>query len=202
MKKLLYILIMSMMVFGLSAGLLWAPTQICGDGTVQSPEQCDDGNTIDGDGCDATCMWEPEEPYCGDGIVNQSWEQCDDGNDVPGDGCESDCTFTPPTGLEGCTPGYWKNHLDKWTLAPGDIFDVVVGGEFFDPDITLVQAINMGGGHVKKLARHGTAAMLNADNPNVEYPLTLEEVKAAILAGNAGMLADFNELSDECPAED
>jgi len=32
---------------------------ICGDGIVGFGEQCDDGNTISGDGCDATCVLEP-----------------------------------------------------------------------------------------------------------------------------------------------
>lgn len=32
---------------------------VCGDGTVEGDEQCDDGNTMDGDGCDASCMVEP-----------------------------------------------------------------------------------------------------------------------------------------------
>jgi cysteine-rich repeat protein len=31
---------------------------VCGDGTVQAPESCDDGNVMDGDGCTAAC--EPE----------------------------------------------------------------------------------------------------------------------------------------------
>ncbi|MBI1816313.1 MAG: DUF4215 domain-containing protein [Deltaproteobacteria bacterium] len=30
----------------------------CGDGTVDPSEQCDDGNTVDGDGCSATCQIE------------------------------------------------------------------------------------------------------------------------------------------------
>jgi cysteine-rich repeat protein len=33
---------------------------VCGDGRVGGSEQCDDGNTTDGDGCDATCHLEPE----------------------------------------------------------------------------------------------------------------------------------------------
>lgn len=32
-----------------------APADPCGDGHVASFEQCDDGNTIDGDGCESTC---------------------------------------------------------------------------------------------------------------------------------------------------
>lgn len=31
---------------------------VCGDGLAQLPEQCDDGNTIDGDGCSSTCQLE------------------------------------------------------------------------------------------------------------------------------------------------
>jgi cysteine-rich repeat protein len=32
---------------------------LCGNGTIQSPEQCDDGNVLAGDGCSATCTVEP-----------------------------------------------------------------------------------------------------------------------------------------------
>ena len=35
------------------------PPFTCGSGTLQSLEQCDDGNTASGDGCSATCFWEP-----------------------------------------------------------------------------------------------------------------------------------------------
>jgi cysteine-rich repeat protein len=31
---------------------------VCGDGTVGSTEECDDGNTTSGDGCSATCVYE------------------------------------------------------------------------------------------------------------------------------------------------
>ncbi|WP_437736430.1 DUF4215 domain-containing protein [Sorangium sp. So ce1335] len=33
---------------------------VCGDGTVGSIEECDDGNTTSGDGCSATCAYEPD----------------------------------------------------------------------------------------------------------------------------------------------
>jgi cysteine-rich repeat protein len=64
------------------------PPQVCGDGILQSPEQCDDGNSVNGDGCEANCTL----PVCGNGIVDQG-EQCDDGNSVNGDGCEANCTL-------------------------------------------------------------------------------------------------------------
>jgi cysteine-rich repeat protein len=37
----------------------------CGDGLVAGTEQCDDGNTLAGDGCSPACRFE----YCGDGVV-------------------------------------------------------------------------------------------------------------------------------------
>ncbi|HOZ36584.1 MAG TPA: DUF4215 domain-containing protein, partial [bacterium] len=67
---------------------------IYGDSQLDDPEQCDDGNTVDGDGCSAACAL---EPACGDGIVNQSSEQCDDGNTVDADDCSNSC-LTPVCG--------------------------------------------------------------------------------------------------------
>jgi cysteine-rich repeat protein len=62
----------------------------CGDGFVDSSEECDDGNIVDGDGCSANCTNEVV-PACGDGIL-QSGEECDDGNNVDGDGCSANCS--------------------------------------------------------------------------------------------------------------
>lgn len=62
----------------------------CGDGEIDadSGEQCDDGNSVDGDGCNSACITE----YCGDETIQQGLgEQCDDGGSVDGDGCNSDC---------------------------------------------------------------------------------------------------------------
>lgn len=67
---------------------------VCGDGHKEGAEQCDDGNTADGDGCSSSCTQETEAQLCGNG-VQDSGEACDDGNTKSGDGCESDCTFTP-----------------------------------------------------------------------------------------------------------
>ena len=101
-------------------------------------------------------------------------------------------------GDEGCTPGYWKNHLLDWVVyTPDDDFDTVFGVDYFTPDITLEEALNLGGGGVYKLARHGTAALLNAANPDVNYPLTEAQVIAAVQAGDSDLLAEYNELG--CP---
>ena len=33
-----------------------SPNQVCGDGVVEGSETCDDGNTLDGDGCSSSCL--------------------------------------------------------------------------------------------------------------------------------------------------
>lgn len=74
----------SLLTFELIDTLPSAP--VCGDGTVETPEACDDGNVVDGDGCSGLC----EVEGCGDGVVVAP-EQCDDANIVDGDGCNASC---------------------------------------------------------------------------------------------------------------
>lgn len=78
---------------GVAGGSVPTPTPVCGNFAVESGEQCDDGNTVSGDGCSSTCDIEheaAEEQECGNGVV-ETGEQCDDGNYVNGDGCNSAC---------------------------------------------------------------------------------------------------------------
>ena len=83
----------------------------CGDATVAGTEQCDDGNAVEGDGCDSNCTLSA----CGNGVTGPG-EQCDDGNAVDGDGCDTNCTVTAcgngiATAGEACDDG---------NLADGD----------------------------------------------------------------------------------
>src|SRR5690606_18974498 len=61
---------------------------VCGDGALTLAEECDDGNTVNGDGCSSRCQLEPNascpEPgeacliaRCGDGLLSTG-ESCDD----------------------------------------------------------------------------------------------------------------------------
>jgi cysteine-rich repeat protein len=60
----------------------------CGDGILQPGEECDDGNSVNGDECSSLCLVE----YCGDGSVQvELGEECDDGGNDDGDGCSSFC---------------------------------------------------------------------------------------------------------------
>jgi len=63
----------------------------CGDGVAQTGEECDDGNNVDGDGCQANCVL-PPSPLCGNGARDPG-EQCDDSNSKNLDGCDASCKF-------------------------------------------------------------------------------------------------------------
>jgi uncharacterized protein (TIGR03382 family) len=66
-----------------------AGAQVCGNGRRDVGERCEDGNTVDGDGCSADCR---SNETCGNGVPDGPvGEQCDDGNTVGGDGCSADC---------------------------------------------------------------------------------------------------------------
>ncbi len=105
------------------------------------------------------------------------------------------CEIQDNGGGEGCTPGFWKNHLDLWPagFSPADSFAGIFGVDLgFD---TLGEGINAKGNHIKSLVRHGVAALLNAASPDVDYDLTIAEVILAVQTGDKYTLVDFNELN-------
>ncbi len=97
---------------------------------------------------------------------------------------------------QGCTPGFWKNHIDLWTgFAPGQ----TVGSVFTIPGslsslagFSLLDALSFGGGSgtlggARTLLREGVAALLNAASPDVNY--AFGDSTAAVIAFVNGGLA-------------
>jgi uncharacterized repeat protein (TIGR01451 family) len=145
------------------------------------------------------------------------------GNDVtfPDDPEEQDSVSVEveERDLAGCTPGYWKQsqHFDSWVgHAIGDFFDSVFGVDVTlnwsakgkpQPvaNPTLLQALGANGGGVNALARHATAALLNAANPDVDYLYSeaeiIDMVQDAVDSGDfqtaQNLLSAQNELG--CP---
>jgi hypothetical protein len=75
-----------------------------------------------------------------------------------------------------------------------------------DPSLTILGAVELGGGNFDALARQGTAALLNSLSVNYLYTASsvLQLVHDALITGNLGTLVDdFNEASNEdhgsCP---
>lgn len=103
---------------------------LVGNGQVEATEQCDDGNTVSGDGCSASGTIEagylcqvPGRPcslasLCGNNVVDPG-EACDDGNTTEsGNGCTASC------GLSLCGNGVLNNrqfpNFDQETCDDGN----------------------------------------------------------------------------------
>ena len=114
------------------------------------------------------------------------------------------------TGMQGCTPGYWKNHTDSWQEAnPSQL----VKNKYADAtahvaDWTLLEALKAKGGSgvdgaSEILVRAAVAAWLNASNDNVGYPWRREQtgldgrpalvptVNAAFASGDRDTMIDL-----------
>jgi cysteine-rich repeat protein len=90
----------------------------CGDGILDSGEDCDDGNTVSGDCCSASCLAEPDGGSCDDGEVCTSGDQCasgactgspvvdgspcDDGSRCTHDGCQAGACVGVAAPATGC----------------------------------------------------------------------------------------------------
>jgi hypothetical protein len=105
--------------------------------------------------------------------------------------------FANRTGIEGCTPGYWKTHLSAWeggitvlvggnlkVLTPDtlvkDAFDVEFLPQYDSYNSkTLAEALNLSGGGLDALLRTGVAALLNSSEipgPIIDYSFTDDQV--------------------------
>ncbi len=66
-------------------------------------------------------------------------------------------------GNDGCTPGFWKNKLEFWPISTDTTFAEAFGAEIPGKEsLTLLQALNLGGGGVNALLRAGAAGYLNS----------------------------------------
>jgi hypothetical protein len=99
------------------------------------------------------------------------------------------------TGNQGCTPGYWKTHLDAWADTPysptdtvGSVFTLPADLSSYSSE-TLLDALNGAGGPdlngaTEILLRAAVASLLNATDPNVDFhggrKLIIKHVNAAL----------------------
>ena len=92
------------------------------------------------------------------------------------------CEVIP--GNEGCTPGYWKTHPEQWDGVSPDAtssitwdmgfnttFGVTKSRSGLANSVTLMDAVNLGGGGLMALNRHAAAALPSADAVEYSYSL-------------------------------
>jgi hypothetical protein len=111
-----------------------------------------------------------------------------------------------PNGKQGCTPGYWKNHLDSWAVTgynPNQVISTVFANAALYPSLggkTMLQSLQGGGGRgvegaVKILLRAATAGVLNANHDGVAYPKIaahiINPVNQALASQNRGTIIDL-----------
>ncbi|MDH3278229.1 MAG: hypothetical protein OEM21_09050 [Nitrosopumilus sp.] len=90
--------------------------------------------------------------------------------------------------LEGCSPSYWESvgaldQNENWPVGylPDDKFSspayfnkLIAISSGTDP--TLQEALQSQGDGINKLTRHSVAALLNAANPEINYPMTIIDI--------------------------
>jgi len=128
-------------------------------------------------------------------------------------------------GEDGCTPGYWKNNLAKfpvennWAVYHHETFADQFNGHVIDIKTNynesnhkgqgkssmvnnpiLAETIGAQGGDVNALARHATAALLNSENPNVNYGLSTGQIQNLVWMALDGQL-DINDVKNQLATE-
>ena len=109
--------------------------------------------------------------------------------------------------LQGCSAGFWSRNLNAWnitTYSPKDLFNIVFDVDVFDNNVTLLEVIRLNAvgpsPQVEQLSRQAVAAILNATDPRVLYPLTEAEVKSiyhnAITDGTIPVITKASEFFD------
>ncbi|HET6201704.1 MAG TPA: hypothetical protein VFI25_02750 [Planctomycetota bacterium] len=125
----------------------------------------------------------------------------------------STCTH-PCAPYEGCSPGYWRAHTERWD-SPADTVAIAAGfttttsfnlffrltpaESGFANSYTMRDAVNASGSGAKKVARFGTAVLLNyAAGLNVVYPPEISNAEDLWWAiRNAFLENDFEPLGSQ-----
>jgi len=102
---------------------------VCGNGIEEGDEECDDGNTDDGDGCSSICVI--EDPECGNDLLEDE-EECDDGNLENGDGCNDVCEVE----------GYLCDNTNF--SFPGLAHGTILSNQYADIGMTITAVANGG----------------------------------------------------------
>jgi hypothetical protein len=193
----------------------------CDEGTRRIVHERDDGACEDDDQCtkdtcDASvgCVHMQHTGACDDGVACTKNDRCIDGEcegqpDCPDHGtCNLETGLCEPKAEDGCSVNFWKGNLADWaptTLAADQSFDDVFDLAAFEPDITLIDALNLdnafkpGGDPVAAkiepaLARQAVAALLNARYPDLNFPLSKEDVRNLVRRVAAGQTSSQDAL--------
>lgn len=100
----------------------------------------------------------------------------------------------PTTGINGCSPGYWKNHAFPADFTSSTTFASVFGNNVYG-SATLLTVLKTGGGGLAALGRQTVSAFFNA-TVYADFGFTADEVVDEFNAVVPGSSADQNSLKD------
>ena len=107
--------------------------------------------------------------------------------DTPTPTPTSSPTVTPTPVPEGCTPGFWRNHLADWTptgfrpISPNvSRFEAIFERNAFTDNPTLLEVLGFGGGGLDALSRQAVSALLSAAHPDIHPDPSLDTVEEVI----------------------
>jgi cysteine-rich repeat protein len=154
----------------------------CGDSLLSAGEQCDDGNTVSGDGCDASCM---VEYACGDSVIHPVvGEQCDDGNANAGDGCSDACKIEGKNLLNETEPNNAAGTANSITGYDGAVATLLPTGDqdFFSFQVTVP----------------GSSVRISTSNGFGGCPMGFDSKVYLYNAANAEIASDDDDGVDAC----
>jgi cysteine-rich repeat protein len=154
----------------------------CGDFLLSAGEQCDDGNTTPGDGCDASCM---VEYACSDSVVHPVvGEQCDDGNMASGDGCSDTCQIEGKTLLNETEPNNAAGEANSLVGFDGAVATLLPVGDqdFFSFEVAVA----------------GSSVQISTTNGFGGCPMSFDSKVYLYNPSNAEIASDDDDGVDAC----
>jgi len=125
------------------------PVPVCGDGTVTAPEECDDGNTRDGDCCDSTCHFEAAGTVCGNPGDPCLESRCDGKGGCDAEGRSCTMPAAPHAGMLALQTGRRDQLAWRWNQGIAGKADF--GNPLDDTDYDLC-VLDKGTGSIRVIA--------------------------------------------------
>ena len=180
------------------------PPGICGDGELNSGEECDDGrlnSDFEPDACRTDCGF----AHCGDGVLD-GFEVCDDGNGEENDECSNEC-LRPAIPCTPCAAGVeCGRSIDHCTRLLDGTFCTTACGFNGCPPGTSCRAVgNTSGGTADQCVPELDVCSGCFDQDNDGYGIGLEcldfDCNDENPRINPGATEVCNDIDDDCDLE-
>jgi cysteine-rich repeat protein len=138
----------------------------CGNGILEAGEQCDDGNTTSGDGCDSTCHWQAGTWHCPLAYLGTN-DGCDCGCGLPDPDCAnanvSSCGYCGDPG--SCGQGGCPGAINPTNNAVCTSFG---NGTNSNDAVSQAQPVDLSAGGVREYLGNTATLAHNVDSTLVQ----------------------------------